>query len=82
MRRILHKAILIIICLAAPVIALAQNVPLGGVVKDAETGESVIGASVMVKGTTTGAITDLDGIFSLSAPSGAEIVVGAMGYED
>ncbi|MBR6002890.1 MAG: TonB-dependent receptor [Bacteroidales bacterium] len=50
--------------------------------KDAETGEGVIGASVLVKGTTTGAIADLDGNFSLSAPAGAEIVVSAVGYTD
>lgn len=36
-----------------------------GIVKDA-TGESVIGASVIVKGTTNGTITDIDGNFSLS----------------
>lgn len=82
MRSILLKSLLAIICFAVPFIAAAQNVPLGGVIKDAETGESVIGASVMVKGTTTGAITDLDGVFSLSAPSGSEILVSAMGYED
>jgi Outer membrane receptor for ferrienterochelin and colicins len=82
MRRILLNALLMIICFAAPMIASAQTVQLGGVIKDAETGESVIGASVMVKGTTTGTITDLEGIFSLRAPSGGEILVSAMGYED
>ena len=82
MRRILLKALGAIICFAAPLIVSAQNVPLGGVIKDADTGESIIGASMVVKGTTTGAITDLDGVFSLSAPSGAEILVSALGYED
>ena len=82
MRRILLNALLMIICFAAPMIASAQTVQLGGVIKDAETGESVIGASVMVKGTTTGTITDLEGIFSLRASSGGEILVSAMGYED
>ena len=63
-------------------VASAQNVQLGGVIKDAETGEGIIGASVMMKGTTTGTVTDLDGNFSLSVPSGADIVVSALGYED
>ena len=82
MKRTIFKTILAIICLAAPLAASAQDVLLGGVIKDAETGEGVIGASVLVKGTTTGAIADLDGNFSLSAPAGAEIVVSAVGYTD
>ena len=82
MRSTLLKLFFALICFAAPLVAAAQNVTLGGAVKDAVTGESVIGAAVMVKGTTNGAITDLDGIFSLNAPSGSEILVSAMGYED
>ena len=39
-----------------------------GVVKDA-TGESVIGASVVQKGTSNGIITDIDGNFTLNVPS-------------
>lgn len=51
-----------------------------GVVKDA-TGEPVIGASVMVKGTTNGVITNLDGEFSLSnVGKGATIVISYIGY--
>ena len=71
-----------VICFAVSVIASAQNVRIGGVIKDADTGESIIGASVVVKGTATGVIADIDGNFSLSVPSGAEIVVSAMGYTD
>ncbi|GLL54855.1 hypothetical protein KUBF_25170 [Bacteroides finegoldii] len=44
-------------------------------------GEAIIGASVVVKGTTNGSITDLDGKFSLSdVPSGAMITVSYIGY--
>ena len=50
-----------------------------GVVSD-ETGQSVIGASVRIKGTTTGAQTDTDGRFSLSANSNSVIVVSYVGY--
>ena len=51
-----------------------------GVVKDA-TGEPVIGASVMVKGTTNGVITNLDGEFSLNnVAKGATIVISYIGY--
>ncbi len=47
-------------------LAVAQSSTITGVVISAEDGEPVIGASVLVKGTTQGAITDLDGAFSIS----------------
>lgn len=40
-----------------------------------ETGETVIGASVVVEGTTNGTITDFDGKFTLNVPKGKKIVV-------
>lgn len=43
-------------------------------------GESVIGASVMIKGSSTGTITDVDGRYSLSVPSDAVLVVSSIGY--
>lgn len=46
------------------------------------TGESVIGASVLVKGTTSGTITDIDGNFKLdNVPSNATLVVSYIGYQ-
>ncbi|MDE6422425.1 MAG: carboxypeptidase-like regulatory domain-containing protein, partial [Muribaculaceae bacterium] len=51
-----------------------------GVVTDSE-GEPLIGATVMVKGTTIGAATDLDGKFSLTAPIGKELVISYIGYQ-
>lgn len=51
-----------------------------GVVKD-KTGEAIIGASVVVKGTTNGVITDLDGNFIISnVPNGATIQISYVGY--
>lgn len=46
--------------------ALSAQVTLNGVILDAETGEGLIGASVLVKGTTTGTVTDLDGGWTLT----------------
>ena len=52
-----------------------------GVVKDAN-GETVIGASVVVKGTTNGTITDFDGAFSLSNVKKGDIIqVSFVGYK-
>ena len=42
----------------------------------------VIGASVIIKGTTIGVITDIDGKFTINVPKGATLVVSFIGYED
>ena len=42
----------------------------------------VIGATVSVKGTTNGVVTDLDGNFKLTVPVGATLVISFIGYED
>lgn len=59
--------------------ALAQ-VQVSGNVKD-ESGEAVIGASVQIKGTGQGTITDFNGNFSLSAPQNATLVVSYVGMK-
>jgi TonB-linked SusC/RagA family outer membrane protein len=57
---------------------------VSGSVTDAKTGEALVGASVLIKGTTTGAVTDLDGNFKISLPAkdAAEysLVVSYLGY--
>ena len=59
--------------------AFAQSRVTGKVI-DAN-GEPVIGASVMVKGTTNGAVTDLDGNYTISnVPSGASLNISYVGY--
>lgn len=60
-------------------LAFAQSVQVSGVVKDG-TGETVIGASVLEKGTTNGTITDLDGNFSLSVNKNATLQISFVGY--
>lgn len=45
-----------------------------------EAGEPAIGATIQVKGTTQGTVTDADGNFNLSAPSGGTLVVSYVGY--
>lgn len=63
----------------AAAMAVQQQNTVSGVVYD-ETGEPLIGASVMVKGTQTGTATDMDGKFSLNAKPGTTLVVSYMGY--
>ena len=59
--------------------SFAQGLTVKGVVKDV-TGESVIGANVIVKGTTNGTITDFDGNFQLQVNQGDIIVISFIGY--
>lgn len=59
--------------------AVQQDNKITGTVLDA-TGMPVIGANIMVKGTTNGTITDMDGKFSLEAREGAVLVVSYIGF--
>lgn len=66
---------------AATLCAFAQNKTITGVVVDA-TGESIIGANVLVKGTTNGLITDIDGKFTLNdVPGNAVLQISYIGYK-
>lgn len=56
-----------------------QNGNIRGTVTDT-SGEPIIGASVRVKGESTGTITDINGVFTLSATSGSRLVISYIGY--
>ena len=60
-------------------VAMAQITASGTVVD--ETGEGIIGASVLEVGTTNGTITDFDGNFTLSVSEGAELNISYVGYK-
>lgn len=69
------KVILILSCLLLSVgFITAQTTRISGVVVD-NTGEPVISASVVVKGTTVGTMTDLDGKFTINVPDGRNTLV-------
>ena len=53
--------------------------PVTGIVNDA-SGEPLVGATVIIVGTTQGTVTDVDGAFSLDASAGAKLEVAYMGY--
>jgi TonB-linked SusC/RagA family outer membrane protein len=60
----------------------AQNRPLNGVVKDLNTGESLPGATIIVKGTQNGASADIDGKFTITIPNGEiTLICSYIGYE-
>ena len=74
------KTLSLCVALLLGAVAYAQNVRITGTVTDADSGEPVIGAAVIVPGTTNGTSTDLDGNFTLNAPSGATLEISCIGY--
>ena len=65
--------------LAMPFFALAQNITVSGTVTD-RSGETVIGAAVMVVNSTNGAVTGVDGTYSLQVSPNATLEVSCMGF--
>ena len=57
-----------------------QSSVVKGVVKDSN-GEPLLGVNVLVKGTTIGAVTDIDGNFSFEAPAGCTLVISYIGFD-
>ena len=53
---------------------------ISGKITDGETGDPLIGASILVKGTSSGTVTDLDGNFTLDAEDGDVLVLSYTGY--
>jgi iron complex outermembrane receptor protein len=59
---------------------MAQDFNISGTVRDAATGETLIGVTLVQKGTTQGTITDPDGKYQMRVRQGAVIVVSYVGY--
>lgn len=83
MNRILQQALRRLLAgmlMLLPVIASAQQHSVSGTVTD-EQGIPVIGASVIVKGTTQGTVTDMDGNFQLDVEPAQTIEISFLGYK-
>ncbi len=71
----MRRLMMIFACIVASVgLSLAQTTRVSGVVID-DTGEAVIGASVVAKGSMVGTVTDIDGKFSLNIPADKKTLV-------
>lgn len=75
----MQRYLAVLLALTFSVCVFAQDKLIHGVVVD-DKHEPLIGASVVVKGTTVGASTDLDGNFTISASEGAILTVSYVGY--
>lgn len=74
------RLLLLVFLMAIMIPAFAQQL-LQGTVKDAETGETLIGVTIMIKGTTQGTITDIDGNYQLQVMPASVVVFSYVGYE-
>lgn len=71
----MKKILSLIVALVMSITMMMAQTQVTGTVISAEDGEPVIGASVLVKGTKTGTVTDIDGNFSLKVPGNAKTLV-------
>lgn len=71
------KNLIILLCifLSLPLYLSAQQSQIRGVIIEAETGEPIIGATIQVKGTGHGTVTDNNGNFTLTIPQGAKVLI-------
>lgn len=79
---VLMKTLLTSLVILLSQIALGQSVELYGSVRDAKTGEALIGVNVLIEGTTRGTVTDVDGNFILELEPGSYSITSSyLGYE-
>ena len=78
MRTVIKRFALLLLMVTLSVWVIAQDVVKGKVTD--QNGESLIGATIVVKGTTIGTVTDFDGNFTLNAKEGDVLVVSFIGF--
>ena len=82
LRRFALEVAALAVLVLAPAAAAQTTGQLSGVVRDAQTGETIIGASVLVEGTTRGASTNIDGEYRIIGvrPGTYTLVASYIGY--
>lgn len=80
-RHLIHFLLVAILTVCSAATAFAQTTVKGQVV-DAETGEPLVGAAIMVEGTSQGTVTDLDGHFVQSVAPNATLLFKYVGFKD
>lgn len=79
----MRNCLFLILFLFASLISYAQNGSITGIIRDAKTSEPIIGANVVIQGTTVGAATDIDGKFLINniKPGSYGVVVSFVTYK-
>ena len=77
----MKSKLFLIAFMLASAFCFAQNVEISGQVNEAATGLPIPGVSIIVKNSTGGTTTDIDGNFSISVPTGSTLVFSYIGFE-
>lgn len=75
----MKKTVLILLIFASSLAAFAQGLQVKGIVTSSDDGQPIPGVSVVVKGTTNGNITDMNGNYTLNAPGNSTLVFSFVG---
>lgn len=70
--------IIVLFLMFTGVLSAQENYTISGTVKDVSNGETTFGASVFLKGTSIGAVTNEYGFYSITAPKGTSLYAGRM----
>ena len=77
----MRKIITILLLALVAITADAQKAAIKGIVTDAEAGEPIVGASVIINNTKTGTVTDIDGHFTLNVGKGERLIISYLGKQ-
>ena len=77
----IRNTILLFIFLVGSVSLMAQNVDINGTITEVSTGMTIIGATIVQKGTTNGTVSDINGKYKITVPKGVAIVISFVGYQ-
>jgi TonB-linked SusC/RagA family outer membrane protein len=80
--RLKHLLLMALALIIVPASITAQILNITGSVKDTADGTPIIGASIVIKGTTNGTLTDVDGKFRISASPGSTLTFSYIGYKN
>jgi hypothetical protein len=81
MKQLFTQILIFILFLFSTNLVFAQEWTIRGKVTDAKTGEPILGASIFIKGTSAGTITDVDGKYAISVQTGQILVFSVVGYK-
>ncbi|MEJ1242401.1 TonB-dependent receptor [Chryseolinea sp. T2] len=77
---ILKRALLLLILISGLISAYGQMRTVKGKIIAQDDGSAIPGVNILVKGTTSGAVTDVDGLYSLSVDANSILVISVIGY--
>ncbi|MBP7643382.1 MAG: carboxypeptidase-like regulatory domain-containing protein, partial [Saprospiraceae bacterium] len=77
--KVFTKNLLLMVFVLLSSFTVVNSQTVSGVVTDSKTGDPIIGANILIKGTSTGTITDLDGGYSIDAQEGQTLVISYIG---